>query len=70
MDADSDGETDSSVTQGDEETGSTAAFVFAGYSFDFRRLKWWDWLIILLTVWFPFFAVGWAIGRSARRIEE
>lgn len=46
-----------------------AAFVLAGYSFDFRRLPLWQWVIVLAFVWAPPVAIGFAIGFAARPVE-
>jgi len=47
-----------------------ASTQIAGYDFDARRLKWYDWLIILLFSWAPPVAVGWGIGRCAKSVDK
>jgi len=45
-----------------------AQLVIAGVAFDFRRLHWWAWVIVALTVWSGF-GIGWGIVRAASFAE-
>lgn len=42
-----------------------------GYDIDLRRFSYFDWAVVLLTVWWmPPFAIGWAIVKAAEPVEN
>jgi hypothetical protein len=49
------------------EDGQT---VFAGYSFDIRRLAWYDWVVVLLTTPLGGFGLGWGLVVAAEPVDD